>query len=103
MDPLSASAVVRDNQNRQALLEWLYSLDGRQEPSHPRHGVYTALYGDTLHALGRAALAALGEQWHQVSPPQPGETVLLLLKLSRQGVAEGQPLQLALDLSGEQC
>jgi len=101
MDPFSVSTAVRANQNRQALLEWLYSLDGRQRPDHPRHGVYTALHADTLHALGSAALAALAERWHQDASPQPGESLLLLLELDVRRVSGHTALRLNLDLSAE--
>lgn len=33
--------VIQDD--RQEYLEWIYKLDGRNQKSHPMHGLYTGL------------------------------------------------------------
>ena len=33
-----------EQQTRQELLEWLYELDGRHDPSHQSHALYTGLF-----------------------------------------------------------
>lgn len=35
---------IEDQDLRQAYLEKLYDLDGRNDPSHPYHATFTALY-----------------------------------------------------------
>lgn len=35
---------IKDDQERQAKLEELYEKDGRHEPSHPMHCLYTGLW-----------------------------------------------------------
>ena len=34
---------VKEMESRNALLEKLYREDGRMDPSHPRHGIFTGL------------------------------------------------------------
>lgn len=43
----SAAAAVEAQQARQDHLEELYDHDGRHEPSHPMHGLYTGLVQHT--------------------------------------------------------
>jgi hypothetical protein len=33
-----------EQQTRHDLLEWLYELDGRHDPTHQSHGLYTGLF-----------------------------------------------------------
>lgn len=42
------------NENRVELLETLYELDGRDDPSHPHHHTYTGLMVAFDQALGRS-------------------------------------------------
>jgi hypothetical protein len=47
-------------QNRRAqYLERLYILDGRSDPAHPLHGVYTGLYQAHLRRLVQQDMAKL--------------------------------------------
>ena len=34
---------ITEMERRNALLEKLYRADGRMDPTHPRHGIYTGL------------------------------------------------------------
>ena len=40
----AAAATVVGDEQRQAVLEDLYTKDGRHDKKHPNHGVYTGLY-----------------------------------------------------------
>jgi hypothetical protein len=51
--------------NRAALMEWLYHLDGRQEPSHPLHSLYTGLADKYRHEFGSVVLESLARTWHE--------------------------------------
>lgn len=41
----------RFQQRRQDYLDALYLLDGRDNPTHPRHATYTALFTEHVQAL----------------------------------------------------
>lgn len=47
---MQATTTQQDNA-RQAYLEALYRLDGRDNPDHPQHGTYTGLYAARIAAL----------------------------------------------------
>lgn len=51
--------------NRAALLEWLYHLDGRQDPAHPSHSLYTGLADKYRYEFGSVVLEALTRSWHE--------------------------------------
>jgi len=51
--------------NRAALMEWLYHLDGRQEPSHPLHSLYTGLADKYRYEFGSVVLETLARSWHE--------------------------------------
>jgi hypothetical protein len=51
--------------NRAALLEWLYHLDGRQDPAHPSHSLYTGLADKYRYEFGTAVLETLAQCWHE--------------------------------------
>jgi hypothetical protein len=51
--------------NRAALLEWLYHLDGRQDPAHPSHSLYTGLADKYRYEFGTAVLETLTRCWHE--------------------------------------
>lgn len=42
---------IQEDQFRQAYLEALYEADGRQERSHPCHGLYTGLLAQRQQQL----------------------------------------------------
>jgi hypothetical protein len=65
LQPLTPScgAVQRDR-NRVAVLEWLYEVDGRDQPGHPRAHTYTGLAQQYQALLGRWLLEELTEAWH---------------------------------------
>ncbi|MGA1641113.1 MAG: hypothetical protein ACO4AL_12285 [Steroidobacteraceae bacterium] len=51
--------------NRAAILEWLYNLDGRQDPSHPQHSLYTGLADKYRYEFGTTVLECLTRCWHE--------------------------------------
>lgn len=65
-------AAAQPDQNRQDLLEWLYLLDGRDDPSHDQHACYTGLYMKTVERLGREMLTSLERGFHSA---ELGETL----------------------------
>lgn len=64
-------AVAQPDQNRQDLLDWLYVLDGRDNPEHEYHASYTALYLNYIETIGRWTLKGLENEWHLSNPPHP--------------------------------
>jgi len=48
---MTAPTTIAQDNNRQAYLEALYLLDGRDKPDHPQHALYTSLYADRIAAL----------------------------------------------------
>jgi hypothetical protein len=50
--PGGAASILAD-QNRVKLLDALYVLDGRDQPSHPHRGTYTGLAEAFHQAIGR--------------------------------------------------
>lgn len=63
-----AAEGVQYELNRAAVMEWLYCLDGRQEPTHPDHSLYTGLAGKYRLKLGSLALECLTRGWHEEGP-----------------------------------
>ena len=41
---------VKEMERRNALLEQLYRADGRLDPTHPRHGIFTGLIQQETNA-----------------------------------------------------
>lgn len=81
-------AAARPDQNRQDLLEWLYQLDGREDPAHPQHARYTGLYQAMAERLGRAQLAGLAQAWHELEVPPLGQPLLLRSEVAVQFTPE---------------
>jgi hypothetical protein len=55
---------VQEDQNRADFMEFLYNLDERSSPGHPRHHTYTGLFQDYALCLGIAALQDISKEWH---------------------------------------
>lgn len=45
----SAAKAIRDQESRQDFLEELYRQDGRHDPEHRMHGLYTGLFVKHTH------------------------------------------------------
>lgn len=54
------------DQARQDYLEWLYERDGRHDPSHPMHSLYTGLAVGRQGELTRSFLDLLGQDLMEV-------------------------------------
>lgn len=72
---------VQPDQNRQDFLDWLYVLDGRDQPGHPCHATYTGLYQAAVDAAGRCVLQGLQTGWHQQEIPSPREGLMVSVDL----------------------
>lgn len=55
---------IQEDQNRADFMEFLYELDERSSPDHPRHHTYTGLFSDYAFSLGFEALEDISRQWH---------------------------------------
>lgn len=51
--------------NRVKALNFLYEADGRDDPNHPYHALYTGLADQARHAMGSVALETLTRTWHE--------------------------------------
>ena len=51
MNTPKADCCATEQLARQAHLEALYEADGRHDPSHPSHGIYTGLFADRIEQL----------------------------------------------------
>lgn len=54
--------------NRSAYLEYLYRLDGRDNPSHPRHSLYTGLAQEYRYQLGLQVEEEIVRRWDEFRP-----------------------------------
>jgi hypothetical protein len=61
---LSTAERVRQDQNRADFMEYLFLMDGRDNPDHPYAFTYTGLFSSYAVALGTAALQDIQEEWH---------------------------------------
>lgn len=50
---------IQMNDNRQAWLNYLYKATGRDDPSHPQHGVFSGLGREAHEAVGRHLMEIL--------------------------------------------
>lgn len=77
---------LRIDQNRADILDLMYEVDGRNDPSHPQHHTYTGLWEETCLAYGRQELQLL---WNLASPLslRPGLDRVLAPLLAEQGGA----------------
>ena len=64
---------IQEDQNRADFMEFLYELDERSSPDHPRHHTYTGLFSDYAFALGLSALEDISRQWHLETPDRGDE------------------------------
>ena len=42
---------IRENERRSKYLDYLYKLDGRDDPAHPMHELLTGLFQDRMQRL----------------------------------------------------
>lgn len=54
--------------NRSRFLEYLYRLDGREDPSHPRHSLYTGLAEKYRYQLGQQVMDDIVTRWGEFAP-----------------------------------
>jgi len=89
MTTSSAAAAVEGQQARQDHLEELYDQDGRHEPSHPMHGLYTGLVQHTptpqeefmddfaIFSLPKATIAIRKSSIHAFYPAFHGDGTVI--------------------------
>lgn len=70
--------------NRVRFLEYLYRLDGRDNPEHPDHCLYTGLFQKHALAVGMYCLDTIVQDWATCGPD-----LLADLNAVRPGQAEG--------------
>ena len=70
--------------NRTRFLEYLYKLDGREDPSHPNHALYTGLMQDYRYAIGQQVIDGIVTRWKELGPEleQRKEAMHITLELS---------------------
>ena len=61
---LSAAKKVQLDQNRADFMEFLYELDGRDDPSHPYAKTYTGLHEAFALEIGFLTLKDIAADWH---------------------------------------
>ena len=54
--------------NRTHFLDYLYRLDGRDDPEHPRHAVYTGLMTEYRYRIGQQVIDELVTRWQELGP-----------------------------------
>lgn len=62
------------------MLDYLYFRDGRDNPDHPQHSLYTGLAQKYALSLGQQCLDVLTDHWDEIGPE-------LLAELNEQGDA----------------
>ena len=55
---------VREQQARADRMDELFKLDERDDPKHPRHGLYTGLHQEVLTYERLKEELAIYEKWH---------------------------------------
>ena len=57
-------AWVKEQQARADRMSELYTLDQRDDPKHPKHGLYTGLHQEVLTYERLKEELAIYEKWH---------------------------------------
>lgn len=54
--------------NRTRFLEYLYRLDGRDNPSHPNHALYSGLMQEYRYVIGQQVIDEIVTRWSEIGP-----------------------------------
>lgn len=54
--------------NRTRFLEYLYKLDGREDPAHPNHALYTGLMQEYRYIIGQQVIDDIVTRWKELGP-----------------------------------
>lgn len=49
--------------NRTRFLEYLYQVDGREDPTHPNHALYTGLAEECRQRIGQQVMDEIVTRW----------------------------------------